>query len=75
MITCYKSIQTCLTLYYLEGVFLCMEMDDEDKIIFDVYRHDVEIYEEDLDQEKFVKIDAIKYVGHKKSNLMIKLFL
>lgn len=56
MITCYISIPTCLRVYYLEGVFYCMEMDKEDKILFDVFRHNVEIYEAHLDEKKFRKI-------------------
>jgi hypothetical protein len=56
MITCYISNINCLRVYYLEGVFLCMEMDGEDKILFDVLRHDIEIYEHDVNLLRFRKV-------------------
>lgn len=56
MITCYTTNINSFLLYYKDGTLIGISNVEDDKIIFDVMRKQIELYEDQLDLTKFRKI-------------------
>lgn len=63
MTSIYISRIPCLKLIYKNGTLTRVEIINEDKVLFDVLRKDIELYDEDLPCQRFelVKIKPPKW--------------